>query len=260
MLEAIILGIIEGTTEFLPISSTAHLILVSYLLKIEQTEFHKFFEVFIQIGAILAVIVNYFIFLLNNRYLIKKIIVSFIPTAFTGVVFYKIIKNIFFESKLLIVLMLIFIGILFILIEIIIKKEKIKLENKLDNLNYFQAFLIGLFQALAIIPGVSRAGAVILSMIFLKFRREDAVLYSFFLAVPTIISAGLYDFYKIGQQQILFNFQNFVYILVGFITSFIFAFLTIRWFINYLQKNNLIIFGYYRIFLGLIFLVYLYFL
>lgn len=236
------------------------MLLISYILKITPNDFHKFFEVFIQLGAILAVIVNYFNFLLNNKYLIKKIIISFIPTAFIGVIFYKIIKNIFFESELLIILMLIFVGFLFILIELVIKKGKIKLENKLENLNYLQAFLIGLFQSLSIIPGVSRAGAVILSMLFLKFRREDSVLYSFFLAVPIIISAGFYDLYKSGYTQILSNFQNLFYLLIGFITSFVFAFFTIKWFIDYLQKNNLTIFGYYRIVLGLIFLIYLYFL
>lgn len=254
ILNYIILGIVEGITEFLPISSTAHLILFSFLLKIEQTEFHKFFEVFIQSGAILAIIFNYFKFLIFNKNLIKKIVVSFIPTALISLFFYQTIKNIFFENRLLIISMLIIIGAVFILVENLIKKDKIKLIHHLDTMSYFQALLIGTFQALAIIPGISRAGAVILGMLFLKFKREDAVLYSFFLALPTIISAGIYDLYKVGYDTTIFNFQNFIYLLTGLTTSFIFALITIKWFIIYLQKNNLIIFGYYRIILGLILL------
>lgn len=255
MLESFILGIIEGITEFLPISSTAHLILFSYLLKIPQTDFHKFFEVFIQIGAILAVIFNYFQLLLSNKNLIKKILISFIPTVLISLIFYKVIKNIFFESILLIIAMLIFIGIIFLIIELLIKKSKLRLEYKLDDLNYLQAFLIGIFQSFAIIPGVSRAGAVILGMLFLKFQREDAVLYSFLLAIPTIISAGIYDLYQSGFKELTFEIKNIIYLSIGFITSFIFALITIRWFINYLQKNDLTIFGYYRIIFGLIFLI-----
>ncbi|GIW65528.1 MAG: undecaprenyl-diphosphatase [Candidatus Parcubacteria bacterium] len=249
-----ILGIVEGITEFLPISSTAHLILVSNLLKIQQTDFHKLFEVFIQSGAILAVIFNYFNLLKNNLNLIKKIIVSFIPTAIIGIVFYKIIKNLFFENYLIIASSLIIIGFIFILVEKLISKNKLRLSLDLNNLDNKQAFLIGLFQGLAIIPGVSRAGAVILIMLILRFKREEAVLYSFLLATPTIISASLYDLYKTGINS-LFIGQNFIYLLIGFVSSFIFALLTINWFIKYLKKNNLIPFGFYRIIIGILILL-----
>ncbi|MCX7589980.1 MAG: undecaprenyl-diphosphate phosphatase [Patescibacteria group bacterium] len=255
MIEAIILGIIEGITEFLPVSSTAHLILASYLLKIEQTNFHKFFEVFIQSGAICAVIFNYFYLLKQNKDLIKKIIVSFMPTAFFGFFLYKIIKNVFFENYILIALSFIILGIIFIIIEKLINNKKIELELNLNNLNYKKAFLIGIFQSLAVIPGVSRAGAVILGMLILKFKREESVLYSFFIAVPTIISAGLYDLYKTGFNELILSQQNIIYLIIGFITSFIFALITIKWFIKYLQKNNLKPFGWYRIILGIIFLL-----
>ncbi|MCS7183939.1 MAG: undecaprenyl-diphosphate phosphatase [Patescibacteria group bacterium] len=250
-----ILGAIEGITEFLPISSTAHLILFSYLLKIPQTDFHKFFEVFIQSGAILAVFVSYFKFILNNKRLIKNIIISFIPTAIISVILYRIIKNIFFESYFLIIFMSIAVGILFIFIEYLIRSNKLVLNKSLNNLNYFQSFMIGIIQALAVIPGVSRAGAVILGMLILKFKREDSVIYSFLLAVPTIIAAGIYDLYKSGLKNLYFDFSNIIYLSVGFLTSFIFAYLTIKWFIKYLEKNDLNIFGYYRIIFGLIFLV-----
>ncbi|GIW66564.1 MAG: undecaprenyl-diphosphatase [Candidatus Parcubacteria bacterium] len=256
-LYSFILGSIEGITEFLPISSTAHLIFISKIIGISQTDFHKLFEVFIQSGAIFAVIFNYFHLLKKNKNLIKKIIVSFIPTALLGFLMYKIIKNIFFENYLLISLSLVSIGIVFILIENLISKNKLKLELDLNDLSYKKAFLIGLFQSLAIVPGVSRAGAVILTMMLLRFKREEAVLYSFLLAVPTIILAGAYDLYKTGIENI-FLIENFIHISIGFITSFIFAFLTIRWFIKYLQKNNLILFGVYRIIIGLVFVIYYY--
>ncbi len=255
--QAFILGIIEGITEFLPISSTAHLILISKLLKIEPTNFHKLFEVFIQTGAILAVILNYFNLLKNNLSLIKKIIISFIPTAFIGFLFYKIIKNVFFENYLIISFSFIFLGLIFILIEKLILKNKINLKLDLNNLDYKKAFLIGLFQALAILPGISRSGIIIAIMLLLKFKREEAVLYSFFLAVPTIFSAGIYDLYKTGLNN-LFLLNNFIYITIGFLTSFIFALITIRWFIKYLQKNNLIPFGIYRIIIGILFFILIY--
>lgn len=253
LIDAFILGAIEGITEFLPISSTAHLILVSKILNIKQSDFHKFFEVFIQIGAISAVIFNYFYILRQKKELIKKLIISFIPTATIGFLLYKIIKNIFFENFLIISFSFIFLGLIFIILEKLISKNKLKLDLNLDNLNYKQAFLIGLFQALAVIPGISRAGAVISIMMILKFKREEAVLYSFLLAVPTIISAGFFDLYKTGFNQIMI-FENLLYTIVGLIASFIFALITIRLFIKYLQNNTLSIFGFYRIIIGLIFL------
>ncbi len=257
LLKYFLLGIIEGITEFLPISSTAHLILLSNLLKIPQTEFHKFLEIFIQTGAILAVIFNYFKFILDNKHLIPKLLASFIPTAIISLIFYKLIKNVFFESQLLIILTLILGGLIFIIFELLINKKIIQLQYSLDNLTFIYALLIGIFQSLAIIPGVSRAGAVILGMLFLRFQRKDAVLYSFLLAVPTIISAGFYDLYKVGIENLVFDFNNIFYLLIAFLTSFVFALLTINWLINYLNKNNFLIFGYYRLVLGLLFLFFL---
>lgn len=255
IIDVVILGLVEGITEFLPISSTAHLILVSKIIGLQQTEFLKFFEVFIQSGAIMAVILSYFYFIKKNIFLLKKIFFSFLPTAIGAVVFYKLIKNIFFESYLLIVSSMVIIGFLFIFLEFLIKKKLIQLHLSLDQLTNRQAILIGIAQGLAIIPGVSRAGAVILMMMFLGFNRKDSVLYSFVLAVPTIISAGLYDFLKIGISNFNTN-NNFVFLVIGFFVSFLSALFTIKWFINYLQKNNLILFGSYRIILGLILLFY----
>lgn len=256
LLQYFLLGIIEGITEFLPISSTAHLILASYLLKIPQSEFHKFLEIFIQTGAILAVIFNYFSFIFKNKHLALKLIVSFTPTAIISLIFYKLIKNVFFESQLLIILTLISGGIIFIIFELLIDKKFIQLKYELNNLTFKQAFFIGIFQSLAIIPGVSRAGAVILGMLFFKFQRKAAVLYSFLLAVPTIITAGFYDLYKVGIESLVINFDNLFYLIIAFFSSFVFALLTINWLINYLNKNNFLIFGYYRIILGVLFLIF----
>lgn len=255
ILEAIILGVVEGITEFLPISSTAHLILTSKILGLHQTEFLKFFEVFIQSGAILAVILEYFYFIKKNKFLIKKIILSFLPTAFIALVFYKLIKNTFFENTLLIILTMIMVGFLFIVLELLIKRNFIRLNLSLEQLTNWQAILIGICQGLAIVPGVSRAGAVILAMMILGFNRKDSVLYSFLLAVPTIISAGFYDLLKTGINNSGIS-TNFIFLGLGFFVSFIAALLTIKWFINYLQKNNLILFGIYRIIFGLILLFY----
>lgn len=251
LFHALILGIVEGLTEFLPISSTAHLIITSKLLNIYQTNFLKLFEVFIQSGAILAVIFLYFKYLLKNKKLIKYIIFSFLPTALIGFIFHKIIKNIFFESFSLIIFSLFFIGILFILLEVFIKNKKILLKKKLNNISFFESFLIGFFQSLAIVPGISRAGSVILTMIILGYKREEATLYSFLLAVPTILAAGIFDFYK--ERQIVFsNIDNLWILFFGFLVSFIFAYLSIKWFIDFVKKNSLLIFGIYRIILAVI--------
>lgn len=251
LFHTLILGIIEGLTEFLPISSTAHLIITSKFLNISQTNFLKLFEVFIQSGAILVVIFLYFKYLVKNQKLIKYIIFSFLPTALIGFIFHKIIKNIFFESFNLIIFSLFFIGILFILLEVFIKNKKILLKKKLDNINFFESFLIGFFQSLAIVPGVSRAGSVILTMMILGYKREEATLYSFLLAVPTILAAGFYDFYK--ERQIVFlNIDNLWILFFGFLVSFVFAYLSIKWFIDFVKKNSLLIFGIYRIILAVI--------
>lgn len=258
MLKAFLLGLIEGITEFLPISSTAHLILFSKILNIPQTEFHKFFEVFIQSGAILAVLLSYFKILTSNKKIIKNLIISFIPTALVSLIFYKIVKNLLFESELIIILMLILGGIIFLGVEILIKKEKLVIYKTINQMSWFQAILIGLIQAISIIPGVSRSGAVILGMLFLGFKREDSVIYSFLLAIPTIVSAGIYDLYKTSLQTPTFSPENFISLLVGIISSFIFASITIKWFLKYLQKNDLSLFGYYRIIFGLIFFILLF--
>ena len=253
LIQVIFLGIIEGLTEFLPVSSTAHLIITSKILALKQTDFLKLFEVFIQSGAILAVLIMYFKYLIKNPKVISKILFSFIPTALVGFLFFKIIKNVFFESTLIIIGALFFVGILFIILEILIKKNVIKISKKITDMTYKHAFFIGFFQSFAIIPGVSRAGAVIVSMMFMKYKRSESAIFSFLLAVPTIIAASIYDIYK-SYDILLQNATNIRMIVIGFLVSFITAYFSVRWFINYLQKNALTAFGIYRICLAIILL------
>ena len=249
VLNAIILGIIEGITEFLPISSTAHLIITSKLLNIPQTEFQKFFEVFIQSGAILAVVFIYWKVIYQSKNLLKNIILSFFPTAIIGLLLHKVIKNIFFESFTLIAVSLFIIGLFFIIFEFLLKKKVVKKTKKIIQMTVLQALLIGVGQSLAVVPGVSRAGAVILTMMILGFNREESALYSFVLAVPTLLAASLLDFIK-TDPQLIFSGSNPLFLFIGLITSFFSALLAVKWFIRFLQKNSLVPFGVYRIILA----------
>lgn len=251
IVHALILGLVEGLTEFLPVSSTAHLILTSKLLHLPNSEFIKFFEVFIQSGAILAVLMIYAKFLLGHKNYLKNIFLSFVPTAIVGFLLHKIIKNIFFDSMPLIIFALFSVGVIFIITEYFVKKGSITLTKSAGNLTIPQALFIGLIQSLAVIPGVSRAGAVILAMMFLGYKREDAAIYSFLLAVPTILAASIFDLSK-TNLNLLLNTFNLQLIAVGFVTSFLIATTSIKWLIKYLQKNTLTIFGVYRIILSLV--------
>jgi len=251
---AVILGIVEGLTEFLPISSTAHLIISSRLLNIPQTEFQKFFEVFIQAGAILSVVFLYFNYAFKNPLLIKKVAASFLPTALVGFLLHKIIKEVFFESFALIIGSLVVIGLLFIVVEYLIKNKKIELSKTIKNLSWTDALIIGLGQSLAVIPGISRAGIVILAMMVKGYRRDEAAVYSFLLAVPTIIAAAGYDLLK-TDFAVLSEPDNILFLSAGFVVSFITAYISVKWLIGYLKKHSLIPFGVYRILLVILYYV-----
>ena len=254
LLIAVILGIVEGLTEFLPISSTAHLIISSRLLNIPQTEFQKFFEVFIQAGAILSVVFLYFNYAFKNPLLIKKVAASFLPTALVGFLLHKIIKEVFFESFALIIGSLVVIGLLFIVVEYLIKNKKIELSKTIKNLSWTDALVIGLGQSLAVIPGISRAGIVILAMMVKGYRRDEAAVYSFLLAVPTIIAAAGYDLLK-TDFAVLSEPDNILFLSAGFVVSFITAYISVKWLIGYLKKHSLIPFGVYRILLVILYYV-----
>jgi len=251
LFKALILGIVEGITEFLPISSTAHLIIASKLLNISQTEFQKFFEVFIQSGAILAVVFIYIQYILKNPKIIKSVLISFIPTVIVGFLLHKVIKNIFFESFYLIIGSLFSVGLLFIVFEYLVKNKRIVLKKSIIQLTIFDAVVIGMVQSLSVVPGVSRAGAVMLGMMAFGYKREESAVYSFLLAVPTIFAAGAFDLYQ--SRKIIFSSLDNIWILIfGFWISFIFAYISIKWLINYLKKNSLVVFGIYRIIISLL--------
>ncbi len=254
ILDAGIYGIVEGFTEFLPVSSTAHLILLSSVLGIPQNQFTGLFEVVIQAGAILAVVFLYIQYILKHRQVLTRVLYSFIPTAIVGFILHDIIKNVFFKSNSLMAIALISVGALFLIAEYFIAQKKLKLEKGIEKMSAKDAVIIGLCQSLAVVPGVSRAGAVIVSMIFLKYKRTDAAIYSFLLAVPTILAASVLDLLKTDPS--ILNGANVTLLIVGSVVSFIFALVFVRWLLKYLQNNTLNLFAIYRIALGAILLLF----
>ncbi|GAB6072812.1 undecaprenyl-diphosphatase UppP [Venenivibrio stagnispumantis] len=246
-IEAFILGVVEGLTEFLPISSTGHLILVSTLLGIVQTENQKAFEVAIQLGSIMAVVFLYFERLIKDKELIKRILIAFIPTGILGFLLYKIIKSFF--NPFVVVFMLFIGGIILILIELYHKNKDYPIKS-VNQISYGKAFLIGIFQSFAMIPGTSRSGATIVGGLILGLERKLAAEFSFLLAVPTMFMATFYDIFKHHND---FNFSDWQNLIVGFITAFIFAILSIKFLLKFISNHNFIAFGIYRIIVAILF-------
>jgi undecaprenyl-diphosphatase len=254
IIHTIILGIIEGITEFLPISSTFHLIWTSKLLGITQTDFVKLFLVVIQAGAIFAVVLLYWKDFFTNMKMMMHIIATFIPTAIVGLLLYKIIKGVFFESIGFTTIVFTLVGVVFLIVEYLIKKDSIKIEKSLEKLSIKDAVIIGFIQALAVVPGVSRSGSVIIGMLLMKFKREEAAKYSFLVSVPTIGAAAILDLYE--MRDVLLSNKNGIFILVlGSVIAFVSAYIGVKWLITYLQKNSLSLFGWYRIVAGIILLL-----
>lgn len=249
IIEAGILGVVEGLSEFLPISSTGHLILASAMMKLTQTEAHKVFEVTIQSGAMLAVVVLYRKQLASRTDLLKKLCFAFLPTGALGFLLYKLVKSFFQPS--LVSYMLIVGGIAFILIEWFIKDRPVTVTSIYD-ISYGQAFTIGLVQSLSMVPGVSRSGATIMGGLMLGISRKEAAEFSFLLALPTMLIATAYDIYKNHSAFVFGDWQN---ILVGFIVSFIFALIAIKALLKFITSHTFIPFGIYRIAVGVLFLV-----
>ncbi len=266
--EAIITAIVEGVTEFLPISSTGHMIISSYLLGIHQDEFTKLFEISIQLGAILAVVflywkifftVDFFSFRSLQFYL--KLIVGVLPAIGLGLLFSDTIDALL-ESPLTVAIAMLLGGVFLLFIDKIFKTHSIKTD---EAISFKKAFIVGCWQTIAMIPGVSRSAASIIGGMQQKLTRELAAEFSFFLAVPTMLAATCYslflkDWEKENQVRkgvaILFeNQQNLICFIIGNIVAFIVALLAIRFFINYLKKNGFKIFGWYRIILGTILLI-----
>jgi len=251
-LHAILLGIVEGLTEFLPISSTLHLIQATKQLGLEETPFIKLFNVVIQSGAMLAVVPLFLRTLFNDRTLFKKIALSFIPTAAVGFAFYKVIKSFFFVNQSLQWGVFLSVGFLFIGYEWVMKERP--LQRDASSLSHREAIFIGIAQALAVVPGVSRSGIVMLAMMGMGMKRPEAARYSFFLAVPTIFAASVFDLFK-NREAIIGQTHHAEFLLIGLFSSFVSAMFVIRWFIGYLQKHSLAPFGWYRIVLSLFFLI-----
>ena len=252
IIQSFVMGIVEGLTEFLPISSTAHLIFTGELLRIPASEFLKTFEISIQLGAILAVVIIYSKRVWNNLGLIWKLAAAFIPTSIIGLIFYKIVKNFLMESNLVIAISLLLGGIIIILFENWYSKKNVSEiadDNDLNKITYKQAVILGAIQALAIIPGVSRAGATIIGGLAQGIKRKTIVEFSFLLAIPTMLAATALDIYK---NPTVFSGNQLTLWAIGFITSFITAIIGVKFLIKYVQKNDFKIFGWYRIVLGLI--------
>lgn len=249
LIQAIILAVIEGITEFLPVSSTGHMIIGSSIMGIQQDAFVKLFTVAIQFGAILSVLVLYFkrFFRTINFYL--KLITAFIPAAVFGVLFSDKIDELL-ESPMTVAVSLVAGGIVLLFIDNVFNKNK---EDNADNIKYPTAFIIGLFQCMAMIPGVSRSAATIIGGMSQKLTRKAAAEFSFFLAVPTMFAATakkMYDFYK--DHGASFSGEQVKLLAVGNIVAFIVAMIAIKGFIGFLTKYGFKIFGIYRIIVGLI--------
>lgn len=246
---AILLGIVEGITEFLPISSTGHLVVVSTLLGIPQTDFVKTFNVVIQCGAILAVILLYWKKIISSYRLFISTGLAFVPAAIIGFLLYKQIKSILIGNVWITIFALIAGGLVFLAIEYYFKTKKAT-TNTISNISFLRAFIIGLGQSISIIPGVSRSAASTITGMLVGLSRKDAVEFSFILAIPTIIAASGYDLLKTS-----YTFTSFEVLLlcVGLVTAFVSALITIKWFIQFISTNTFIPFAYYRIAIGFVF-------
>lgn len=250
--QALIFGIVEGLTEFLPVSSTGHLILTAHLLGLEQTEFMKSFVIAIQLGAILAVVLVYWRSFLIRTETLKRVIAAFIPTAFIGFVLYGVIKKVLMTNESLIVLSLFSGGVLLILFD---RWHKVKTAS-LDDLNkipFSKCFLIGAVQSLAVIPGISRSAATILGGLTVGLKKRCVVEFSFLLAVPTILAATLFDLVMNGSA---FGGADWSMLLLGGVVSFGVAYLSIHFFIRHIQDHGFTAFGIYRIGLAVIFWIF----
>jgi undecaprenyl-diphosphatase len=247
-LQAIILAIIEGITEFLPVSSTGHMIIASSFFGIAQDDFTKLFTIVIQLGTILSVVVLYFKRFFQSIDFYFKLVVAFIPAVVFGLLFSKKIDALL-ENPVTVAVSLLIGGIILLKVDDWFSKEDGITST--DEISYLTAFKIGMFQCLAMIPGVSRSGASIVGGMSQKLSRTTAAEFSFFLAVPTMLGATIkkcYDYYKDG---FVLTDDQINFLIIGNIVGFIVALIAIKSFIGYLSKNGFKLFGYYRIVVGI---------
>ena len=268
ILKAVLFGIVEGVTEWLPISSTGHMILLNEFINLNVSdEFYKLFEVVIQLGAIMAVVVLFFkeIWPLKKQKekivldkkslnLWGKIIVACIPAVIIGLLFDDILDK-YLYNGVVVALALIIYGIIFIIIESKnIGKRNVK---SIDKISYKQALGIGAFQLLALIPGTSRSGSTIIGGLLLGLERSVIAEFTFFLAIPVMAGASLLKLMKyIVKVGFVFNGLEIAILLVATIVAFVVSMIVIRFFMNYIKKHDFKVFGYYRIVLGFIVLLY----
>lgn len=248
-IHSVILGVIEGITEFLPISSTGHLILASDILKIPQTDFNKSFEIYIQLGAIFAVIVIYWRTFVQDRDYWKKIFIAFLPTGILGLIFYKIVKNYLLGNSFVTLIALFLGGGVLILIEKIVQKDSSGIKNP-KTLSLKRAVAIGLFQSISMIPGVSRSAASIIGGLMMGLDRKSAVEFSFLLAIPTMAAATGLDLMK---SNFSFTSGEYIQLAVGFTGAFITATIAVKFLLGFVKNHSFVLFGIYRMILALIF-------
>jgi len=262
LVQAIILAIVEGITEFLPISSTGHMILTSSLMGIAEDEFTKTFTVAIQFGAILSVVVLYYkrFFPVDTEWasrirFYKKLFVAFIPAAVLGKLFDDFIDAML-GNAYVVAFMLVLGGVFLLFIDVLIKEND---RSSCEDITYKSAFKIGLFQCMAMVPGVSRSAATIVGGLLEKLNRKAAAEFSFFLAVPTMFAATVYKIFSFYKDGMDVKPEHVTLLVVGNVVAFIVAGLAIRSFIGFLTRHGLQAFGYYRIAVGLAFILMLIF-
>lgn len=249
ILQVLVLGLIEGVTEFLPISSTGHLMLAAKLLNLSQSEFAKSFEISIQLGAIISVVVLYWRKLANGIDIWKKLFVAFIPAGVIGAFLYKLIKEYLLGNNG-IVLWSLFLGGIFLIVFELLHREKATDLDELSAISYPQALCIGFFQCFAMIPGVSRSAATIIGGLLAGLKRKTIVEFSFLLAIPTMLAAVSLDLYKSAH---VFTRGDFFSLGLGFVVSFLVAAVTIKFLLAFIKRHSFISFGVYRIFIALVF-------
>mgnify|MGYP003571269609 CR=1 FL=1 len=264
IIKTVIIGIIEGITEWLPISSTGHMILANEFINLNVTDgFWEMFEVVIQLGAIMSVVVLYFKTLFpwgfgkskietkNTFNLWFKIIIGCIPCAIIGLIFDDFINEKFYNPWTVAITLILY-GILFIVIENVRKDKKTRVTD-INKLSVKDALLVGVFQVLSIIPGTSRSGSTILGGLSIGLDRKVAANYTFFLAIPVMFGASLLKIVKFGLN---FTSSELIVLFVGMFTAFIVSIIAIKFLLKYIKNNDFKLFGYYRIVLGIIVLLY----
>ncbi len=250
LFETIVIAVVEGLTEFLPISSTGHMIIASSILGIAKDDFTKLFEIAIQLGAILSVVVLYWkkFFALNRLNFYVKLIVAVIPALVLGAIFSKKIDALL-ESPLTVSITLLVGGVILLFVDSLFKQPTVEKE---ENISLSKAFIIGIWQCLAMIPGTSRSAASIIGGMQQKLTRNLAAEFSFFLAVPTMAAATGYKLLKAWKEnpELLSNKDNLIALGLGNIIAFIVAMVAIKFFIGFLQKHGFRLFGWYRVIVG----------